>query len=365
MVGRRKITFPGWMPGLYRKVGAKVTTYYTIDAGGKYRGLGNDLAKARGTLVSDATGTPAAPGTIAELLDDELARRQRLVAAKKLSPLTFASNSLEVAELKKPFGKMRVQDLRKKDVYDYLHKHRGVEAPVRANREISLLHTAYQPLVATEVIASNPCADVERNEEKPRTRKVTREQLDAFCAFARANGHINEAKNPNAKWAKENLDTGARMANAAMLSWLTTKAQGELLKLTRTRAKDEGIEWPGRKGGAPTITEWTPQLRAAYDQACAMPAVVRKQAVTSIYVIFTREGQPYTSRGFKATWGKIMKAYGDSGRERFTFHDVRAGAITKLREKGRNASEVSGHMQEKTVAKVYDRRTFRKAPAVE
>ncbi len=61
-----------------------------------------------------------------------------------------------------------------------------------------------------------------------------------------------------------------------------------------------------------------------------------------------------------------MRAWAAARNPRFTFHDAgRAQGITKLREDGRVASEVSGHMQEKTVNKVYDRRTFRKAKTVE
>lgn len=357
------------MPGLYRKVGRRVTTYYTILPGNKYRGLGNDLAKARAALTA-LTGDEvraAIPGTIAAMLHDELARRRRLLAMKKLSPRTLEDNEEEAEQLKKPFGRMRPEDLRKKHVYDYLHKYRGAAAPVRANREIAFLQAAYKPLLATEVLASNPCEGVERNEETPRDRMVSRAELDAFLKFARENGHITKTT-PEALRAKRELDAGARVANALELSYLTTKAQGEVIKLTRTRARQdaEGIEWPGRKGGAPTITEWTPALRACVARCIAMPAESRGQKVDPVFVIYTREGQPYTSRGFRSLMGKIMKAYGEAGNGRFTFHDGgRAKGITKLREQKRNASEVSGHMQEKTVARVYDRRTFRKAPAVE
>jgi hypothetical protein len=365
MVGRRKVLFPGWMPGLYRKVGKKGATYYTIEVG-KYRGLGTDLAQARQALAAEP-GQVAGPGTIAQLLDDELARRRRRVAAGKLSPATLAGNELEAVQLKLPFGKMRPQDLTKKHIWDYLHTYRGAKSPVRANREIAFLQSSLQPLVDTEVLEKNPCVGVERNEESPRDRKVGAIEFEAFLKFARENGHIT-SEAPEAQWAREHLDAGARIANALELSYLTTKAQGEVLKLTRTRARadSEGIEWPGRKGGAPTITEWTPRLRESIARCLAMPAEANGQKVDPMYVVYTREGQPYTSEGFKSLMGKLMRAWAKAGNPRFTFHDAgRAQGITKLREGGRNAAEVSGHMQEKTIAKVYDRRTFRRAKAVE
>jgi hypothetical protein len=351
------------MPGLYRKVGKRRTTYYTLAPG--YVGLGNDLSAARVKLIALEGNAPPIAGTIAAMLDDELDVRRRRVKQGKLAASTLLGNEMEAEQLKKPFGKMRPQDLRKKHVYDYLHKYRGAESPVRANREIAFLQSAYAPLVATEVIAVNPCVGVERNEETPRDRKVSREELEAFLKFARENGHIT-SEAPEAAWAREHTDAGARVANGLELSYLTTKAQGEVLKLTRTRLKDEGIEWPGRKGGAPTLTEWTPRLRECIAGCIAMPASSRGQKVDPAYVLYTREGQPYTSAGFKSLVGKLMRAWGKAGNERFTFHDAgRAKGITQLREDGRNASEVSGHMQEKTIAKIYDRRTFRKAKAVE
>jgi hypothetical protein len=351
------------MPGLYRKVGKKVTTYYTITTAGVYMGLGNDLAKARAALTDD--GAPAAPGSIGEMLDTELKVRKKRLAKGKLAQSTYDGNELEVVQLKKPFGKMRPEDLRKKHVYDYLHTYRGADAPVRANREIALLQFVLQPLVATEVLVTNPCVGVKRNEETERERKVDEVELAAFLKFARENGHI-VSDAPEAKWAKEHQDAAARIANGFELSYLTTKAQGEVLKLTRTRLKAEGIEWPGRKGGAPTLTQWTPKLRQCVANCLAMPAKSDGQDIEPLYVVFARSGQPYTTAGFKTMVGKLMRAWAKLGNARFTFHDAgRARGITKLREKGRNASEVSGHMQEKTVAKIYDRRTFRKAKAVE
>lgn len=357
VTGRRRTTFPGWMPGLYRKVGKRVTTYYTI-AQGRYVGLGSDLARARGSLV-ELGGDAAAPaGTIAALLDDELERRRDRVKKGKLAPRTLEDNEAEAVNLKARLGRMRPADLRKKHVWDYLHKYRGKAAPVRANREIALLQSAFSPLVATEVLESNPCVGVERNAEEPRDRKVGRDEFEAFLAFARANGHITAE---GADWAREHQDAGARIANAMELSYLTTKAQGQVLRLTRTRLRDEGIEWPKRKRGAPTVTQWTTRLRECIDRCKAMPSTVE-----SVYVVFNREGQPYTSEGFKSLFQKIMRAWAAKGHPRFTFHDAgRAQGITALREAKRDASEVSGHLQDKTIARTYDRRTFRKAPAVE
>jgi len=86
--------------------------------------------------------------------------------------------------------------------------------------------------------------------------------------------------------------------------------------------------------------------------------------VASMYLIYNRHGQPYTSNGFKAMWQRLMKIWVEKGNERFTFHDLRAKAVTDMIEDGRKTSELTGHRTESIPAKVYDRRVVRKSQAV-
>jgi integrase len=60
---------------------------------------------------------------------------------------------------------------------------------------------------------------------------------------------------------------------------------------------------------------------------------------------------------------RLQLEWKNQGRERFTFHDLRAKATTDVIEQGRKASELTGHRTEDMPAKVYDRRAIRKAPA--
>ena len=78
-----------------------------------------------------------------------------------------------------------------------------------------------------------------------------------------------------------------------------------------------------------------------------MPAKSAGQDIEPVYVIFTRAGQPYTSEGFKALQGKLMRAWGKAGNARFTFHDAgRAHGITKLRKEDRKSTRLnSSHIQ--------------------
>jgi integrase len=83
-----------------------------------------------------------------------------------------------------------------------------------------------------------------------------------------------------------------------------------------------------------------------------------------MYLIYNRHGQPYTPSGFKSMWKRIMNEWVKAGNEHFTFHDIRAKSTTDLKEDGRTASELTGHLTERIAARVYDRRVVRKAKAV-
>ena len=365
MVGRRKKA-QGLPLRLYRYQGKRRDTFYTITAANEYINLGHDLVEAKRRLRTlDDEQTTA--GSIGELLDDYLAHVKDLVSKGKRSARTFADNEDELVNLKLAFGKMAPRALQPHHVWNYLHKYRGKQAPIRANREISLLKSAFNWARGQGIVRDNPCAGVERNEETSRDRLVTHAELESFCAFARANGHVAEHLR-----GEEHLDAGARVANTAELAWLTGKGQAQVLRMLRSQAKEDGIHFGKRKGGASTIVEWTDRLRECVARCEAMPARLK-----SVYVVFNREGQPYTSAGFKALWNRLMHAWIDSGREDpndaksasknewFTFHDLRAKSVTDLITQGRQASELTGHREEKTVATIYDRRRVRKSRAVE
>jgi len=351
MTGRRKTGLG--MCRLYVYRGKRVTTYYTITPGNQRINLGHDLREAKRELL-ELDGESHQAGTISDHLDDLMKERRRLVERGKLSDRTLADNETEVLVLKKAFGKMSPEAVRPKHIWDYLHIYRGAEAPVRANREIALFSRMFSRLVNQGALDRNPCIGVDRNEEIARDRLVTDEELDAFLAFCRRNGHLEDGSP-----MKHTSDTGHRVALAALLAYLTGKAQAQILRISKTQITEDGISFGKRKRGAKTVVTWTPALRAAVNECSAMPS-----KITSTFLIYAKDGQPYTSSGFQAVWQTMMIAWEKAGNERFTFHDLRAAAVTAVTEKGRRASELTGHKSEAVVMNVYDRRRIRKAPAV-
>lgn len=338
---------------LYVYRGKRVTTYYTITPGNQRINLGHDL-KAAKRLLLEMDGEAAPPDTVAAHLDQLMTERRQLVSRGRLSADTIASNELEVVELKNAFGKMNPSSVRPKHVWDYLHRYRGVVAPVRANREIALFSRMFTRLMNQGVLDQNPCGSVERNEEVPRDRLVLDDEWRRLLQFAQNNGHL-----PVHSPFRDVSTAGKRVALAAELAYLTGKAQGQVIQLTRGQITDDGVCFDARKRGRRTLVEWTPALRSVVDQCLALPT-----RITSTYLIPNMDGQPYSSGGFKGMWQRLMNAWVAEGNEHFTFHDIRGKAVSDMRTDGRRASDLTGHTTEATIDRVYDRRAVRRSKAV-
>ena len=126
----------------YESRGKKWTSYYTITPANKYVGLGRDLIAAKKKLA-EIEGEVARPGTMADLIGEVVADLERKVTAGKRAPRTLVDRKADAANLIEAFGAMRPEAVEPRHVWAYLHKARGVEAPVRANREVSFLQVVF------------------------------------------------------------------------------------------------------------------------------------------------------------------------------------------------------------------------------
>lgn len=344
MSGRRtKDHFVG-MSRLYVYNGKRTQTFYTITPENKRKNLGHDLFEAKKKLLElmGPSIQSLETTTVSARLDELMKARQKLVNDNKLSAASYKTNELEVENLKKAFGKMQVTAVLPEHIWSYLHEFRGVQAPIRANREIALLSSMFKRAHGKGLVKSNPCEGVERNKEIPRDRLVTDKELRDFFKFA---------------WNKS--DSGKRAALALAIAYLTGKAQAQILKLTTDQFLDDGIYFGKRKRGAATHVRWSRLLRKLVNTALAMPSRVKPKNV-----IHTQDGSAYTTDGFKTIWQRLQSEWVKMGNERFTFHDIRAKTVTDVTEKGERASNLTGHRTEAVVSKVYDRRRVRKAKAV-
>ncbi|MHB8353312.1 MAG: hypothetical protein ACYDCF_02605 [Burkholderiales bacterium] len=61
-------------------------------------------------------------------------------------------------------------------------------APVRANREIAVLSNLMELAIRRGMLDVNPCRQIRRNKEKPGSRDVRPDELQAFLAWCQGQG---------------------------------------------------------------------------------------------------------------------------------------------------------------------------------
>ena len=113
-----------------------------------------------------------------------------------------------------------------------------------------------------------------------------------------------------------------------LLALWTGQRQGDLLRLPWSAYDGIHIRLRQGKGGARVVIPVGAPLKAALD---ATPK-------RSTIILTNSEGKPWTSDGFRASWGKACKRAGVVG---LTFHDLRGTAVTRLAIAGCTEAEIA------------------------
>jgi hypothetical protein len=309
---------------------------------------GTKPARDRWTELS--TGN-SPEGTVAAMLDWEIAHREQLVREGKLDKRTLADNTEYLKPLKAVFATMRPQDVNGRHVAGYLEKRsfkprprRGAagelveqaprRAPIRANKEIALLSSTYSRAMTSpdwQQVTSNPCHGVRRNPTKASERCPEIWEIEA--AKLKAHG----------AWPL-----------IFDLAYKGGQRGVQMRLLPKTAIHVDGIRPPVAKGGLPVFIEWDDELIAVVLGLLEYTAEVeRKLHVVSPYVIVARSGAPYTPHGWKTTMYKIVRAAladpANALKEPFSFHNFRARSATDEEEiYGRSSQGRLGHRKRAT-----------------
>jgi len=249
-----------------------------------------------------------------------------------LAPRTQKDYLRHIAVLREVFGHMAPNEVQPRDVGRFLDVQTG---KIQKNRQVAVLSAVYSKMVGRWYCAErNPCTHVERNEGRRRTRYVS----DAEYATVRA------AMPPRVQIAMD-------------LALLTGQRQGDLLALRWAQVSEEGIFFQQGKTGKKLLVGLSPALSEVLERAKRLlPNLPRE------YVLRTRNGSPYAGEGFRAIWQRRMRRLVASGAvERFTFHDLRAKAVSDsatLEE----AFERAGHTSMQMTRGTYDRGTRKVKP---
>lgn len=239
-------------------------------------------------------------------------------------------------QLAKVFEHGRVVATRPADVARYLRVERAA-APVVANREVAVLSNLANLAVERGDIDRNPCKEVRRNKERPRTRLVESAELEAFVAWALNQGPSAVVLVSMAQFAAL---TGSRRVEFLQLHW--PAVDEHVIRLRR--AKQHGAERRELLG----VSE---ALQQVMDRVQTLPGYNPMGAVFRA----PRTGNPYAEQGFKAMWSRLMaKALAEKVvPARFTFHDLRAHYTTYFKLRFGALPEL--HANPATTKAVYER----------
>lgn len=308
------------------------TTYRFHPLSGKPITLGTDKAAAI-RQVLDMNSRAPDQGTFGQLW--------RLYEASPAFTRLAGSTKITYREcweqLAKVFDRGIVAATRPADVARYLRVERA-DSPVRANREVAVLSNMFNLAVERGDIDRNPCKDVRRNPENPRTRLVEAEELDKFVAWALQQGKSAVVLVSMAQFAAL---TGNRRAEFLQLHW--PQVDQHIIRLQR--AKQRGGRAKRELVGISTALQAVLDRAKATDGYNPMGPVFRAP----------KTNNPYTEAGFKAMWARLMAAALAEKviDERFTFHDLRAHYTTYFKLKYDKLPEL--HANPATTAATYER----------
>ncbi|WP_345009459.1 tyrosine-type recombinase/integrase [Pseudaeromonas paramecii] len=237
----------------------------------------------------------------------------------------------------KVFGGMDPGKVEPHHIRQYMDR-RGKNSKVQANREKAFFSRVFRWAYERGKVKRNPCQGVRQFKEKARTRYITDKEYQV----------VMDAARPAVRVAME-------------LSYLCAARKGDVLVMRWDQVGDDGITIQQGKTAKIQIKAWSPRLRAAIAQAKALSSAV----IRSSYVICKPNGSPYTDNGFNSAWREAIQ----TAREQtgwpldFTFHDIKAKAISDVAGTSRDKQRISGHKTEAQVA-VYDR-SIEVVPAVD
>jgi integrase len=262
--------------------------YHVARIGGKVRWLrlSVEYGEALRKWAEIEGGQPRTNWTVAEAIAHYLG-----VSAKRLKPATMAGYMESQKRLVPVFGAMPLADVKRAHVYSYVVK-RG---NVAGNRERALLSAVYSHLSLAGIYdGPNPAGGLRfRNPEKPRRRYATDEELAAILAAAKP-----------------------RMRALVRFAYLTGMRQADVLGLRLTAATDAGIAYTDSKTGKSHLIAWTDELKAIWKEAKGL-------RIGAVPVFLARDGEAYTSSGFRASWRTLKLKAKVPG---VTFHDLRRKA---------------------------------------
>ncbi|TWD58154.1 phage integrase family protein [Agrobacterium vitis] len=131
-----------------------------------------------------------------------------------------------------------------------------------------------------------------------------------------------------------------QLSDALTLAIWTGQRQGDLLRLQWSAYDGKHIRLKQGKTGRRVAILVSGSLGKVLDR---LRAENEARKLPTLTILTNQRGQPWTSSGFKTSWGKAAKKAGITG---LTFHDLRGTFITMARRAGASIEDIakaSGH----------------------
>lgn len=302
--------------------------------------LGKTLPEAYRTWAARAEAASTAR-TIGDLLD-----RYMIEVVPSKAPKTATDNRRQIARLRATFGAMPLLPFAPRLAYQYHDKR---PAKTAAKRELEVLSHAYTMAVKWGYIDHHPFkGELELPGNKPRTRYVEDWEI-VECLALPARGAVAAVQ----AYIKVKLLTGLR--------------RSDLLLLTMSEIRDDGLHVTPHKtansSGKRLIIEWSPELRAAIEEA----KTARRVISPWLFCKGTGGGYWRESHGDAPQWNKTWQAFmrrvleETKVIERFTEHDLwaKCGSDADTLE---HARQLLAHADSRTTERVYRRKAERVKP---
>jgi integrase len=269
---------------------------------------------------------------------------------RKRAASTIAENRRESANLIAAWSQFEPSEITKTMGYEYLEACVQGARPEKGNKEMALARLILELGIRKRLLEANPLAGLTKNAIKRTKRRVTAQEMALAVEVGRSRGGASHI-----------VAMGLRTA------WLCVRRSVEVRAITRDAITEDGILWrDGKDSSKPAVLiEWSPELRATVDEA---KAIKRFHVAGTMYLFGNMRGQRYTKGGWKAILNDLMTDCEKVAAERkiqfakFSLQDCRPMGVTDKLERGdTDTQEATGHTDGKMIAKVYDRRSQKRA----
>jgi integrase len=164
-------------------------------------------------------------------------------------------------------------------------------------------------------------------------------------------GRLYKADRREKIWSESQVAIFLKVASpelrlALLMALWTGQRQGDLLRATWSAVDDGHLRLRQSKTKAHVSVPLFSELKVALEEARKREAGRAEKAASkghthtpAVTILTNSRGEPWTSDGFRTSWGKACDLAGVEG---VTFHDLRGTAVTRLSLAGCSVPEIAG-----------------------